>query len=226
MRKEIFIAAIAGFLMMNVYHDNKYTNWFKNNQRYVKMATIGMVGLSVIHLFKKKPMEGQLLLSHANDLIKYMPIDRDSSRLLKPVINMMNTPLTGDREGMVNMGRSQVNLSNYLGNTYNIPEQQFSGNMGSMGMSQSTASLLEQNISPQMKRMLRSGMNSKSRSVSPSKKKFVASRQGWQCAICKIQLPPSYEVDHIIDLQYGGSNHVDNLRALCRNCHGNKTMFH
>ena len=225
MRREIVIIGIIGFLIANVYHDNKYTKWFKNNQRYVKMATIGLVGLSVIHLFKKKPMEGHLLLRHANDFIKYMPMDRDSSRLLKPVINMMNTPLTTGMEGMSNIGNSHVDLTNYMGNGQQMPPHLGNQNAGANSMSSNTSALLQQNISPQMKRMLRSGMNSKSRSVSPSKKKFVASRQGWHCAICKMQLPPSYEVDHIIDLQYGGSNHVDNLRALCRNCHGNKTMF-
>ena len=235
MRKELVIAAIVGFLIMNVYHDNKYTKWFKYNQKYCKMATIGIVGLSVIHFFKKKPMEGRLLLRHANDFIKYMPIDRDSSRLLKPVINMMNTPLMSQyssMEGMANLGgggggNNPINLTNYLGN--NSMSHAPSGGPGRnvpTQISPQTAALLQQNISPQMKRMLRSGHNNNSRSVSPSKKKFVASRQGWRCALCKIQLPPSYEVDHIVDLQYGGDNHVDNLRALCRNCHGNKTMFH
>tara|TARA_Y100000389_G_C17469028_1_gene528557 strand:+ start:2389 stop:3045 length:657 start_codon:yes stop_codon:yes gene_type:complete len=217
MRREIVIIGIIGFLIANVYHDNKYTKWLKNNQKYMKMATIGFVGLSVIHFFKKKPAQGQLLLSHANDLIRYMPIDRDSSKLLKPVINMMNTPMMGNTNVQLSTeGMRNINMGNYLGN---------GSNSSNGGMSASTAALLQQNISPQMKRMLRSGTNSNSRSVSASKKKFVASRQGWQCAICKIQLPPSYEVDHIVDLQYGGSNHVDNLRALCRNCHGNKTMF-
>ena len=31
-------------------------------------------------------------------------------------------------------------------------------------------------------------------------------------------LGATFEVDHIKDLQYGGTNHVDNLAALCPNC--------
>ena len=58
-----------------------------------------------------------------------------------------------------------------------------------------------------------------------TKKKYVAAQQNWKCAHCKNQLPPTFEVDHKIDLQYGGTNHVSNLAALCRNCHGNKTMM-
>ena len=33
----------------------------------------------------------------------------------------------------------------------------------------------------------------------------------------------AYEVDHILALYKGGSNEIDNLMALCRNCHGKKT---
>jgi len=61
------------------------------------------------------------------------------------------------------------------------------------------------------------------RSVSETKKKFVAARQGWRCGHCKEQLPAWFEVDHTIRLQHGGSNHIDNLVALCRNCHAYKT---
>jgi 5-methylcytosine-specific restriction endonuclease McrA len=63
------------------------------------------------------------------------------------------------------------------------------------------------------------------RSVSESKKKFIAARQGWKCQECKNILPATYEVDHIVRLQYGGSNEVDNLQALCPSCHKNKTMM-
>lgn len=65
--------------------------------------------------------------------------------------------------------------------------------------------------------------SSTKRCVSETKKKFVAARQDWKCNICKYQLDHTYEVDHTIRLEYGGSNDVDNLVALCRNCHGKKT---
>ena len=37
-------------------------------------------------------------------------------------------------------------------------------------------------------------------------------------------LDASYEIDHIIPLYKGGNNENDNLMALCRNCHGKKTI--
>lgn len=61
------------------------------------------------------------------------------------------------------------------------------------------------------------------RSVSESKKKFVAASQEWCCGHCRQRLEASYEVDHIVRLDRGGSNEVENLVALCRNCHGRKT---
>jgi hypothetical protein len=79
--------------------------------------------------------------------------------------------------------------------------------------------------SPQMKRMVNSGLNSNKRSVSETKKKYVASQQGWKCAGCSSQLDATFEVDHKLDLQFGGSNHVTNLFAVCRNCHGKKGLL-
>lgn len=69
------------------------------------------------------------------------------------------------------------------------------------------------------------GTTKTKRSVSETKKKFVASRQNWKCGDCGEQLSAWFEVDHKIRLEYGGSNHVDNLVALCRECHGRKTTM-
>ena len=55
---------------------------------------------------------------------------------------------------------------------------------------------------------------------------FVASQQNWKCGKCNTQLAATFEVDHKLDLQFGGTNHVNNLVALCRNCHGEKGMMH
>lgn len=72
---------------------------------------------------------------------------------------------------------------------------------------------------------LQNGVKSTKRSVSETKKKFVAARQNWKCGECSQQLKASFEVDHIVRLEHGGSNHIDNLVALCRGCHGEKTTI-
>jgi len=63
------------------------------------------------------------------------------------------------------------------------------------------------------------------RSVSETKKKYIASQQGWKCNTCNQQLTHTFQVDHKIDLQFGGTNDVSNLAALCNNCHANKTSM-
>lgn len=78
---------------------------------------------------------------------------------------------------------------------------------------------------PQMKRMMNSGKNTTKRSVSETKKKHVASTQEWKCGTCGRMLPAWFEVDHKIRLDQGGTNEIDNLIALCRDCHGKKTAL-
>lgn len=65
----------------------------------------------------------------------------------------------------------------------------------------------------------------KKRKVSATAKKYVAANQKWLCNMCNNLLDASYEVDHIKPLYKGGGNEVSNLQALCRNCHGNKTIY-
>ena len=84
------------------------------------------------------------------------------------------------------------------------------------------------NQSPQFSRMMNSGVassNTVKRSVSETKKKYIAAQQNWRCGKCNCQLPAWFEVDHKISLEHGGDNHISNLEALCRNCHGEKTAF-
>ena len=74
-------------------------------------------------------------------------------------------------------------------------------------------------------RILNSGRKTTKRSVSETKKKYVASQQNWQCNQCHNQLTAWFEVDHVQRLEHGGSNDVSNLVALCRECHGEKTAM-
>lgn len=63
------------------------------------------------------------------------------------------------------------------------------------------------------------------RNVSSLTKKMVASNQQWKCGSCNQTLDYTYEIDHHIPLFKGGSNELSNLIALCRNCHGKKTLL-
>ena len=73
------------------------------------------------------------------------------------------------------------------------------------------------------RKIVNSGKTGTKRSVSETKKKYVASQQDWKCGHCQAQLDHTFEIDHRVRLEYGGGNDVQNLVALCRNCHGKKT---
>ena len=68
------------------------------------------------------------------------------------------------------------------------------------------------------------GGTAKVRKVTEQMKKYVASQQQWKCRHCGDTLDATYEVDHVVALENGGDNNMNNLQALCRNCHGKKTM--
>lgn len=76
-----------------------------------------------------------------------------------------------------------------------------------------------------VKKLMTSGKGATKRSVSETKKKYVASSQDWKCGGCGKKLNAWFEVDHKVRLEYGGGNEVDNLVALCRECHGEKTAM-
>ena len=202
MKFELLVFGITAFFIANVYHDGKYVHIIKSWKKYYQMAGIGFVGLSAYLFMKKYPGHSRSLFTHANGIIKYMPIDKDASDLLTPLIDMTKSSM----------------FSNNTGNAYN-------GQQNDNGMM----------MTHQQKRMMNSGTNAgmgtsmgqpnTKRSVSETKKKFVAAQQGWNCGACKKQLPAWFEVDHKTRLDQGGSNHVDNLVALCRDCHGKKTAF-
>jgi hypothetical protein len=77
----------------------------------------------------------------------------------------------------------------------------------------------------QQQRNLGSNLKPIKRSVSETKKKYVASIQDWKCGQCNKKLSHTFEVDHKIRLEHGGGNDVTNLVALCRECHGEKTAM-
>jgi hypothetical protein len=183
MKFELLIFGLTIFFIANTYYDGKYVQIVKSWKKYYQMAGIAFVGISAYVFLKKYPGHSRSLFTHANGIIKYLPIDKDAGDMLSPILNMTN-------------------------------------NMGGGGVADESSP-----VPPQQKRMMNSGKVGTKRSVSETKKKYVAAQQGWKCATCKEQLPAWFEVDHKIRLDSGGSNHVDNLVALCRDCHGRKTAF-
>ena len=192
-----WVILITVFLIANTYYDGKFTDYLILGKKYYKMIMYGFIGLSIYMFMKKHPNESQNMLIHANSLIKYMPIDKNTTDLISPIMDFTNIKET---------------FNNFKPNPNVIPHLSNNPNYNT----------------PQMRRMMNSGMqvggNKHKRCVSESKKKFVAAQQQWKCDMCSNMLDATFEVDHKVDLQFGGSNHVSNLEALCRNCHGLKTL--
>jgi hypothetical protein len=208
---EFIIFIITAALILNTYYDGKYFKMVEtaNARKYIKMATFGFFGLSMYLFLKKNPANSQTIMHHANELIKYMPISRESADMLTPLFDMTNkrTFFSGINGNNGNDDEaedwSNANATTSKRQQYNINKMMSSG-----GTSATTTN--------------GSGIKATKRSVSESKKKFVAAQQSWKCGDCKRQLPSWFEVDHKIRLENGGSNAVDNLVALCRDCHGKK----
>lgn len=173
--------------MYDTYYDGKYTKMLSVGRKYIKIISYGFMGLSFYVLFTQKPKEKKNVVGLLNDMIKHMPIDKNTSNMFFDLTTLVGPKQ--DEEPMLNSDQ----------------------------------------LIPQHKRIITSGKPKEpnqrvKRSVSEAKKKYVASRQKWKCNHCQSLLDATYEIDHIVDLQYGGGNDVNNLVALCRNCHGNKTM--
>ena len=202
MKIELVIFIVTGLLIANTYYDGKLIkilNTIKSS-KYLKMATFAFGGLSLFLFFKKNPENSREFLGRANDMIRTLPMTRDSADLISPFLNLTNTKSFTDTNQDIYMSGGA--LGNEMG--------------GGSNSNDSSASV---------NRMMMSGKGTTKRSVSETKKKFVAANQNWLCGDCKRQLPAWFEVDHVIALHNGGSNEVSNLVALCRDCHGKKTAM-
>ena len=64
----------------------------------------------------------------------------------------------------------------------------------------------------------------KSRATARKYRWHVAHSQGYKCLHCSELLhPDAMDIDHKQELREGGADELDNLCALCTNCHAKKT---
>ncbi len=192
MRLQLYIFAVAAFLIYNAYYDGKYTKMLLAYKKYYKMAFIAFVALCLYIMIKRNPLQAKNMLLYTNNMIKYMPIDKSSMAMFSPVFDF-STSSNGFME----------NLNTSLNPGYNYDPV----------------------IIGQQQRQLGTTCKPVKRSVSETKKKYVASMQDWKCGQCHNKLTHTFEVDHKIRLEHGGGNDVTNLVALCRECHGQKTAM-
>ena len=60
--------------------------------------------------------------------------------------------------------------------------------------------------------------------INKDTRNLVANKQEHTCGRCKLELSPYFQLDHIIGLQFGGTNEESNLMALCCECHAIKSI--
>jgi hypothetical protein len=195
MKLELLIFGIAGFLLYNIYHEGKYSKIFVSYKKYYQMAIVAIFAISLYLMIKRNPGQTKNMLLCTNNLIKYMPIDKSSMDMISPIFDLTN------------------NGNGYNGfmNTYNkVTNPGFEYNPV---------------LQSQQQRAVLTGQKATKRSVSETKKKYVASMQDWKCGQCNKKLSHTFEVDHKIRLEHGGGNDATNLVALCRECHGEKTAM-
>ena len=211
-KAEYIVFIVAAFLIVNTYYDGHLMKMFQSNQKWMKMAMFAFAGLSLFLFLRRNPENSRQLMYHANDIIKYMPISKGTADMITPFFDMtrVSPPNDDGAMGGQTSGASGSAIGRAMSSAMGTTPSLGGGTPGG---------------TPAERRILNSGKNSSKRSVSETKKKYVAAQQGWKCGDCQRQLPAWFEVDHVIALEHGGSNHVDNLVALCRDCHGKKTAM-
>jgi hypothetical protein len=211
MRIEIILFLIAVAIMANIYTDGKLVRSLSKYKKYYQMAGVAFAALAMYVLFKKNPDRARDLVFTSNEYLKYMPVDKNASSILNPILDFTSKysdSVVGGGVGVFGQSNTILNLG---------------GN--SNRQSYAEARITKSGV-PVIGGTLDSGpIKATKRSVSETKKKYVAAQQGWKCGNCAKQLPAWFEVDHKIRLEHGGSNHIDNLVALCRDCHGEKTAM-
>jgi hypothetical protein len=182
------------------------------HRKYFQMAGVAAFGLFLYYVLKRvSPNRQQELLRLSNEYIKYVPLDRNMS-FINPILDMTSAA-TG--AGLSAAG------SIWGGPRIDRRAQKImtSGGRGGVAMSAAPVAATAEiggggGAAQKFKR-----------SVSETKKKYVASLTGWKCSSCGSTLDFSYEIDHIVPLGRGGDNSVSNLTPLCVSCHKKKTLM-
>jgi len=197
MRIEIILFVLAAAGIWYVYTDGKYVKlMLQKKNEYMKYLQMGGIAVGALFLY-------WLIKKNPNDTSKMIATTHEYIKYL---------PIDGDAKSMLSPILDFTAKHTYAGDSVYAQQPVLQ-----MPNAAATAE----------RRILSSGLapTKTKRSVSETKKKFVASRQNWKCGQCGEQLNAWFEVDHKIRLEHGGSNHVDNLVAMCRECHGQKTTI-
>ena len=141
------------------------------------------------------------------------PLYQDMDTLMNSYVNLRNQRKYNNRKLNIPT-KNEVQMRNFQNQYKNRYQRQFQQQINSNSQTGSSNINLIKNPKPKKHK----------RNVSESKKNLLPVIKNGNVLIVKIS-DNTYEVDHIIALYKGGSNELNNLEALCRNCHGKKTFM-
>jgi hypothetical protein len=195
MKFDMILFGITAIVLYNIYLDNKLMEQVMTYHKYYKMAAVLIVSILIYRLFRWTPTN------------KTRSLVMHTNNLIKSL------PVSNDSTmGAYGSGGKRTNASATTATT------------ATTAATAATAATIF-TPAPATVTPLRTGTKTTKRVVSETKKKFVAARQNWTCDKCRVQLNHTFEVDHKVRLDAGGTNDVDNLVAMCRECHGYKTSM-
>ena len=115
MKLELFIAGITLFFILNIYYDGKILGVLKSYQKYYKMAFFVFVGLCVYLYIKRTPQNAKEFFSNANGYIKYLPIDRQTTSIISPIIDFTGKALSDSTSfNLDDLSNKSINMNNNL----------------------------------------------------------------------------------------------------------------
>jgi len=204
MKLEVLIFGITGLYIYNTFYDNKFSKYLFSCKKYFQMAGIAFAAYSLYLTIRKNPKDTKNLILYANSAVKHLPIDKTSMDMLTPIFDFTSGGTSLGGTSFMQSMNQDIYGDDYQPNIYGYSDSQ-SGRQ------------------PQQGGGAYQNKKSTKRSVSETKKKYVAYMQDWKCGSCDTKLTHTFEIDHKIRLEHGGGNDVSNLIAMCRECHGQKT---
>ena len=146
MRLELYIIIIAGFIIANIYTDGKYAKMLMSGKKYYQMAGVAFGALMIYILFKRNPLRANQILSASNDYLRYLPIDRNTTNMISPILDFTSRQQFAEQQHHQD-GGNHVHPVLAMPDTSNVTGEA---------------------------RIMQSGKKATKRSVSETKKKFVA----------------------------------------------------
>ena len=98
MRLEIFVLGLTAFFVYNAYHDGKYMKMLLSFKKYYAMIFYAILGISIYLLLKRNPQNGKKMLYYANNMVKYMPIDKSTLGGLSPIFDFTSSFASGTND--------------------------------------------------------------------------------------------------------------------------------